>query len=53
MDTMNPTKAPNPDRIFAVVNTILERRYDVKIEYVLETKVCKEKSPCSAKNLAI
>ena len=26
---------PNPDRIFAVVASILERRYDVKIEYTM------------------
>ena len=25
---------PNPDRIFAVVASILERRYDVKIQYI-------------------
>lgn len=25
---------PNPDRIFAVVASILERRYAVKIEYI-------------------
>lgn len=31
-------KTPNPDRIYAVVASILERRYNVKIEYVVETK---------------
>ena len=35
---MNITKTPNPDRIFAVINTILQRRYDVKIEYAIHTK---------------
>lgn len=35
---MNTTKTPNPDRIFAVINTILQRRYDVKIEYILINK---------------
>ena len=35
---MNITKTPNPDRIFAVINTILQRRYDVKIEYLIHTK---------------
>lgn len=35
---MNITKRPNPDRIFAVINTILQRRYDVKIEYTIHTK---------------
>lgn len=35
---MKNTKTPNPDRIFAAINTILQRRYDVKIEYTLITK---------------
>ena len=35
---MNITKGPNPDRVFAVINTILQRRYDVKIEYIVITK---------------
>ena len=35
---MKTTKRPNPDRIFAVVNTILQRRYGVKIEYILQPK---------------
>ena len=26
---------PNPERIYAVVASILERRYDVKIEYTI------------------
>lgn len=30
---MNTNKRPNPDRIFAVINTILQRRYGVQIEY--------------------
>lgn len=35
---MNTTKTPNPERIFAVVASILERRYSVKIEYTLIPK---------------
>lgn len=35
---MKTTKTPNPDRIFAAINNILQRRYDVKIEYILITK---------------
>ena len=35
---MNTTKRPNPDRIFAAINNILQRRYDVKIEYILQLK---------------
>ena len=35
---MKTTKRPNPDRVFAVVNTILQRRYGVKIEYILQPK---------------
>ena len=36
---MNTTKTPNPDRIFAVINTILQRRYDVQISYdILKTE---------------
>lgn len=35
---MNTTKRPSPDRIFAVINTILQRRYDVKIEYTIIAK---------------
>lgn len=31
-------KTPNPDRIYAVVASILERRYNVKIEYTLTPK---------------
>lgn len=31
-------KTPNPDRVYAVIASILERRYNVKIEYVIETK---------------
>ena len=33
MDTV--TKTPNPDRVYAVIAGILERRYGVKIEYTL------------------
>ena len=32
---MTTTKRPNPDRVYAVVNTILQRRYDVKIKYTI------------------
>ena len=28
-------KTPNPERIYAVVASILERRYSVKIEYTI------------------
>ena len=35
---MKISKKPNPDRIIAAVNTILQRRYDVKIEYILVAK---------------
>ena len=36
---MNITKTPNPDRIFAVITTILQRRYDVQINYeILKTE---------------
>lgn len=36
---MNTTKRPNPDRVFAVINTILQRRYGVQINYeVLKTE---------------
>lgn len=35
---MNITKRPSPDRIIAVVNNILQRRYDVKIEYIITAK---------------
>ena len=31
-------KTPNPERIYAVVASILERRYNVKIEYELKRK---------------
>lgn len=31
-------KTPNPDRVYAVIASILERRYNVKIEYAIETK---------------
>lgn len=30
---MNVTQMPSPDRIFAVINTILQRRHGVQIEY--------------------
>ena len=35
---MNPSKRPNPDRVYAVIATILQRRYDVKIDYILQPK---------------
>ena len=35
---MKHTKTPNPDRIYAVIATILQRRYDVKIEYTIDKK---------------
>ena len=35
---MDDIKRPSPDRIFAVINTILQRRYDVKIDYIIQTK---------------
>lgn len=28
-------KTPNPDRVYAVISRILERRHGVKIEYTL------------------
>jgi hypothetical protein len=31
-------KAPSPERVYEVINTILQRRYDVKIEYTLEMR---------------
>ena len=35
---MKTTKRPNPDRVYAVITTILQRRYDVKIEYIVKEK---------------
>lgn len=35
---MNTTKGPNPERIYEVIAAILQRRYDVKIEYTLLPK---------------
>lgn len=32
---MNNTKRPNPDRIYEVINTILQRRHGVQITYEL------------------
>ena len=37
------TNLPNPERIYEVIVAILERRYNVKIEYTLE-KVKKEEN---------
>lgn len=31
-------KTPNPERVYAVIASILERRYNVKIEYELKRK---------------
>lgn len=33
---MQTIKRPNPERVYAVIASILERRYDVKIEYTIE-----------------
>lgn len=41
MDTIS--KTPSPDRIYAVITRILERRYGVKIEYTLVPKEKEEK----------
>ncbi len=38
------TKTPNPDRVYAVIARILERRYGVKIEYTLVPKAKEEKT---------
>ena len=32
---MKNTKKPTPERVFAVIATILQRRYDVRIEYIV------------------
>jgi hypothetical protein len=32
------SKTPNPDRIYEVIATILQRRYDVSIEYIITKK---------------
>ena len=46
MDTI--TKTPNPDRVFAVISRILERRYGVKIEYtILNAKEANHESNCN------
>lgn len=29
---------PNPDRVFAAIAAILERRYNIKIDYVIREK---------------
>ena len=29
---------PNPDRVFAAIAAILERRYNIKIEYVVRER---------------
>lgn len=38
---MNNTKMPNPDRIYSTIVAILERRYNVRIEYTLIHKELK------------
>ncbi len=43
---MNTTKTPSPERIFAVVASILERRYGVKIEYTIEAKEANHEQDC-------
>ena len=35
---MNSNQRPNPERIYSTIVAILERRYNVKIEYTLTTK---------------
>lgn len=35
---MKNNQRPNPDRIYSTIVAILERRYNVKIEYILEPK---------------
>jgi len=35
---MDNTKRPNPDRIYSTIVAILERRYNVRIEYTLSHK---------------
>jgi hypothetical protein len=29
---------PSPERVYSVINTILQRRYEVKIDYTLEKR---------------
>lgn len=35
---MNVSKKPNPERVYAVIAAILQRRYNVRIDYTIETK---------------
>lgn len=35
---MKTTKRPNPDRVYAAIVEILQRRHDVKIEYAVIKK---------------
>lgn len=30
--------SPNPERVYAVIASILERRYNIKIDYVVKPK---------------
>lgn len=41
---MNNTKSPSPERIYATVAAILQRRYRVSINYTLIHKDRKEKT---------
>ena len=35
---MTTNKRPSPDRVYAVIATILQRRYGVTIEYTIEKR---------------
>ena len=36
---MKSNTTPNPDRVYAVIASILERRYGVRIEYTITAKI--------------
>lgn len=36
---MEHNTRPNPERVYAVIASILERRYGVKIEYTITAKI--------------
>lgn len=36
---MKSNTTPNPDRVYAVIAAILERRYGVRIEYTVSQKL--------------
>lgn len=38
---MNTNKTPSPERIYSTIVAILERRYNVRIEYTLSPKEMK------------